>query len=84
MYKCINDSNVTLSNCQRNPNIRIQKIHHGDHIESYKLSLHSQNAWWAPTAENDKFKWIKCGDLCKVCPSLPGIGENGENIWPAS
>ena len=72
-----NDGSDTLTNCQNNPNIRIEKIRGGknDDIKSYRLSLGSQNTWWA--AKNDK--WIECNRLCDVCASLPGIGS-GKNI----
>ena len=66
------DSNVTLSSCQSNPYIRIEKVNRG-----YQLSLCSQNTWWAAVCNNNK--WIRCKDLCNTCRSLPGIDENGEN-----
>ena len=81
MDMCVNDGSTTLSSCQSNPNIRVEKIRGGkmDHIRSYKLSLYYQNIWW-PTANNEK--WIECKDLCDVCRSLPGIDDvdEGKNI----
>ena len=78
---CVNDGSTTLSSCQSNPNIRVEKIRVGgmNHIGSYKLSLYYQNTWW-PTANNEK--WIECKDLCNVCKSLPGIDDvnEGKNI----
>ena len=71
MYRCTNVGSGVLSNCQSNPNIRIEKI--GD--RSYQLSLRRQNNWW--TADNEK--WIECKHLCDVCESLPG-NSKGENI----
>ena len=76
---CEDDASNTLSNCQSNPNIRIEKVHKMGDIKSYKLSLYYQNTWW-PTAKNDK--WIECKDLCDVCRSLPGVEDVdvGKNI----
>ena len=72
---CGNNGSSTLSNCQSNPNIRVEKIQRFGNIRSYKLSLYHQNIWW-PTANNDK--WIECKDLCDVCRSLPGIDDIDE------
>ena len=77
---CQHIGTSSLRSCRNNPNIRIEKIRNDKQkIKSYRLSLYSQNTWWE--AENDK--WIECGDLCKVCKSLPGIDNDGENIWSA-
>ena len=75
MNSCTNDGSGTLSSCQSNSNIRIEKIREGNIIKHYRLSLHSQNIWWA--AENE---WINCGDLCEVCKSLPGINNGEKNM----
>ena len=81
---CGNDDRDSLSSCQSNPNIRIEKVHGGrgeGPLDRYRLSLYTQNTWWAPPKDN----WIKCGDLCGTCKSLPGIGNNGENVrWLVS
>ena len=75
---CGNDGSGTLRSCQSNPNIMIEKITKGNKIESYKLSLHSQDTWWAP---NDK--WIECKNLCKACESLPGETKDSKSIHVA-
>ena len=72
---CGNDGRGTLRSCQSNPNIMIEKTQDG---KRYKLSLHSQNTWWAP---NDK--WIECKDLCKACKSLPGETKHSKSIHVA-
>ena len=73
---CGNDGSGTLSSCLSNPNIRIEKIQKMGGIKSYRLSLRSWNTWWA--AENE---WIECQNLCTVCESLPGVSNDGENIF---
>ena len=84
---CGNNDGDSLTSCQSNPNIRIQKVRGGGgggKPNRYRLSLNTQNTqniWWAPPEDN----WIKCGDLCDTCKSLPGIGNDGENVrWLVS
>ena len=76
---CGNDGGDSLSSCQSNPNIRIEKVRKGggeDPPNRYRLSLNSRNTWWALPEDN----WIKCGDRCDICESLPRDNNSGENI----
>ena len=77
MNNCINGSE-SLPSCNHSNNIiRIEKIG-GKDINRYSLSLrYSQNDWWEQPKE---VKWIECKHLCKICKSLPGTNETGENV----
>ena len=80
MNNCINGSE-SLPSCNHSNNIiKIKKIRvgGGKDINHYSLSLrYSQNDWWE---QPNEIKWIECKHLCKICTSLPGIGETGESV----
>ena len=77
---CQHIGTSSLRSCRNNPYIRIEKIRDNkEKIKHYNISLYSQNTRWP--AQNKK--WIECKDLCEVCQLLPGIDDDGKNIWPA-
>ena len=64
-YKC---QRPVPSNCMDNPRIRISKSNH-----KYQLRLCSNSQCISDAEDNNM--WIKCSDICEVCPLL--LSESG-------